>query len=281
MGYNILMPELPEAETICRSLKPEIKGRVITGIKLLWPPLLRETQASALDHWLGARLIDIRRRGKMILLDIDDQETMLIHLKMTGQLFLVSVKEPVDKHTRLILRLDEGQWELRFRDPRKFGYIKIFKTFEESQTPPLNELGPEPLTLSASDFVNLFRKFKGKIKSLLLRQNFIAGLGNIYTDEILHQAKINPERLSNSLSNQELIRLYWAMIKILNRAIEYRGTSVRDYRDGRREAGDFQNHLRVYGREGERCFRCHGLILRKKIGGRSAFFCPQCQPALV
>lgn len=271
------MPELPEAETICRSLKPKIKGRLITDIRLLFPPLLKETPQEALAKWRGTRIVNIRRRGKMIILDNHQQLSMLIHLKMTGQFFLASPHEPVDKHTRLILSCD-GDQQIRFRDPRKFGYIKIFETSEEDKIEPLNDLGPEPLTLSLADFVQLFRQRKGKIKPLLLRQNFIAGLGNIYSDEILYQARLNPERLANSLTEKELAKLYDAMINILNLAIKYRGTSVRDYRDGQGETGHFQKHLQVYGREGEPCKRCHHLIIRKKIAGRSSYFCPHCQP---
>lgn len=271
------MPELPEAETICRTIKPRVKGKLINGIKLVWPPLLKETQPEALEKWSGARLVEVRRRGKMILFDSDQRETLLLHLKMTGQLYLSSAKEPVDKHVRLIIKLEGNELELRFRDPRKFGYVKIFETSREGQVQPLTQLGPEPLELSLSDFLTLFKKHKGKIKPLLLRQDFIAGLGNIYSDEILHRAKINPEKPVNFLTRSELVRLYRSMVRVLKEAIELRGTSVRDYRDGLGETGNFQNHLRVYGREGKPCLRCHELIRRKKIGGRSAFFCPQCQ----
>lgn len=272
------MPELPEAETICRSLRPRIMGKLITGIKLFWPSLLKETQAEALEKWKEARLIGVRRRGKMILFDSDRRETMLIHLKMTGQLYLSPVKEPVDKHVRLILNLEGNELELRFRDPRKFGYLKIFETSKEGQVQPLTKLGPEPLELSFREFLSLFKKPKGKIKPLLLRQDFIAGLGNIYSDEILHRAKINPEKLVPFLTRPDLVRLYRSLVRVLNEAIDSGGTSVRNYRDGLGKIGSFQNHLRVYGLEGRPCRRCPQLIKRKKIGGRSTFFCPQCQP---
>ncbi len=271
------MPELPEAETICRSLRPRIKGKLITDIKLLWPSLLKGSGAEDLERWKEARLVQIRRRGKMILFDSDRGETMLFHLKMTGQLYLCSEKEPLDKHIRLILRFEDGKLELRFRDPRKFGYIKIFETLKEREVQPLAQLGPEPLELSLSAFLTLFKKPKGKIKPLLLRQNFIAGLGNIYSDEILYRARINPKKLVPFLSKPELVRLYKAMIHVLGEAIKLRGTSVRNYRDGLGKIGSFQNHLRVYGREGLPCYRCHQPIRREKIGGRSAFFCSQCQ----
>jgi len=272
------MPELPEAETICRSLRRRIKGKLIKDIKLFWPFLLRDTEPEALLKWIGARLVQIRRRGKMILIDSDRKETLLVHLKMTGQLYLAPSEEPGDKHVRLIIKFDGDNLELRFRDVRKFGYLKIFETSCEGRVEPLNRLGPEPLDLSAGEFISLFQGRKGRIKSLLLRQDFLAGLGNIYSDEILFRAGINPERLTGSLSRQELGRLYRAMIIVLAQAIKFRGTSVRDYRDGLGEAGGFQNQLRVYGREGERCYRCRQPIKRKKIGSRSTYFCPHCQP---
>jgi len=273
------MPELPEAETICRSLRRRIKGKLIKDIKLFWPFLLKDTEPEALLKWVGARLVQIRRRGKMILIDSDRQETLLVHLKMTGQLYLAPVEEPGDKHVRLIIEFEGDNLELRFRDVRKFGYIKIFDTSRENLVEPLNRLGPEPLDLSADEFISLFQGRKERIKSLLLRQDFLAGLGNIYSDEILFRAGINPERLTHSLSRQELGRLYRAMIIVLAQAIKYRGTSVRDYRDGLGEAGSFQNHLRVYGREGESCYRCRRPIKRKKIVSRSTYFCPHCQPS--
>jgi formamidopyrimidine-DNA glycosylase len=272
------VPELPEAETICRSLRRRIKGKVIKDIRLLWPYLLKETEPEALRRWVGARLIQIRRRGKMILIDSDRRETLLIHLKMTGQLYLAPSEEPGDKHVRLTIEFDGDNLELRFRDVRKFGYVKVFETSRENQVEPLKRLGPEPLGLSAGEFISLFQGGKGRIKSLLLRQDFLAGLGNIYSDEILFRAGINPERLTDSLSSKELGRLYRAMISVLAQAIKFRGTSVRDYRDGLGEAGSFQDHLRVYGREGERCYRCRQPIKRKKIGSRSTYFCPHCQP---
>jgi len=272
------MPELPEAETICRSLRGRIKGKLIKAIKLFWPFLLKDTEPEALLRWTGTRLIQIRRRGKMILIDSDRQETLLVHLKMTGQLYLAPSEVARDKHVRLIIKFDDDNLELRFRDVRKFGYIKIFETPRENHVDPLNRLGPDPLDLSAGEFISLFQGRKGRIKSLLLRQDFLAGLGNIYSDEILFRAGINPERLTGSLSQKELGRLYRAMIFVLAQAIKFRGTSVRDYRNGLGETGGFQDHLRVYGREGERCYRCRQTIKRKKVGSRSTYFCPQCQP---
>ncbi len=243
--------------------------------------MLRETKKEALAHTVGRRVLGLRRRGKMILIDFEGGTTWLFHLKMTGQLYLASKAEPEDKHLRLILTFDEPNLELRFRDPRKFGYLTVFPSAEETKVSFLGRLGPEPASLSRRGFLALFsgrmRKSKGKIKPLLLRQDFIAGIGNIYADEILHEAGIHPERTVSSLTDEELGRLYSSMKRVLARAIRHRGTSVRDYRDGLGERGSFQHLLKVYGRQGERCRRCRATIERKKVSGRSAFFCPCCQ----
>lgn len=271
------MPELPEVETVCRTLAPWLVGRTLYRVDLKWPKLLRETRKEALSRLIGCRIRGLRRRGKMIFIDFESGKTLLFHLKMTGQLFLASKAEPRDRHLRLILTFDNPDLELRFRDPRKFGYLMVFPTAEETKLPFLNRLGPEPESLSRRRFLSLFSRHKGKIKPLLLRQDFIAGIGNIYADEILHEAGIHPERAVNSLTDEELGRLYNAMKRVLARAIRHRGTSVRDYRDGLGERGSFQNQLKVYGRQGEKCRRCQATVERKKVSGRSAFFCPGCQ----
>ncbi len=272
------MPELPEVETVRRTLEPRLKGRTITRLELRWPGLLKNTSPAALGRWVGARVGGVRRRGKMILVDSDQRETMLLHLKMTGRLYLARRSEPVDKHVHLIFGLSGSDLELRFRDPRKFGHLMLFPSAKETRIKALAELGPEPAEINQEQFISLFARRKGKIKPLLLQQNFIAGLGNIYADEILHAAGIHPESKVSRLTREELGRLYQQMRRIIASAIRYRGTSVRDYRDGMGQPGSFQDRLKVYGREGEKCGRCREKIRRRKIAGRSAYFCPRCQP---
>ncbi len=272
------MPELPEVETVRRTLEPNLKGQTITRLELRWPGLLKNTSSAALARWVGARVVGVRRRGKMILVDSDRRETMLLHLKMTGRLYLARRSEPVDKHVHLVIGLSGSDLELRFRDPRKFGHLMLFPSAKEMRIKALRELGPEPGEINREQFISLFARRKGKIKPLLLQQNFIAGLGNIYADEILHAAGIHPESKVSHLTREELGRLYQQMRRIIASAIRYRGTSVRDYRDGMGQPGSFQNRLKVYGREGEKCWCCHQKIRRRKIAGRSAYFCPGCQP---
>jgi len=270
------MPELPEVETVRRSLEPLIKNRAICQVDLRWPGLLKETRLATLQGLVGSRFLRVRRRGKTLLLDLDRAQTMLFHLKMTGQLFLTSAAEPIDKHDRLILKLD-SLLELRFRDSRKFGYLMIFPTAAEAKVNPLSSLGPEPDSVTLEQFISLLSGHKGKIKPLLLRQDIIAGIGNIYADEILYRARINPEKPTSQLNRAEFSRVYESMKEILSRAIRYRGTTVRTYRDGLGEQGDYQRRLQVYGREGKKCPACGQPIERKKVGGRSSFFCPRCQ----
>ncbi len=270
------MPELPEVETVRRSLEPLIKNRDICQVDLRWPGLLKETRLATLQGLVGSRFLKVRRRGKTLLLDLDRGQTMLFHLKMTGQLFLTSSAEPVDKHDQLILKLD-SPLELRFRDPRKFGYLMIFPTSSEEIVNPLCRLGPEPNSLTLEQFISLLRGHKGKIKPLLLRQDIIAGIGNIYADEILYRARIHPEKPVSQLNRAEFGRVYDSMKCILSRAIRYRGTTVRTYRDGLGAQGAYQRRLQVYGREGKKCPVCGQAIERKRVGSRSAFFCPRCQ----
>ncbi len=275
------MPELPEVETIVRCLRPRLLGRRIEELRVLDPPLLRLDGRSSLVPSTGARIIGLSRRGKMILMDFDDGRSLLFHLKMTGQLFKCPKKIPVDKHTRLIMSFQKSADELRFRDVRKFGFVRAVETSRVEEAPELRRLGPEPLELEPGPFLELFRGRRGRIKSLFLNQSAIAGIGNIYTDEILFEARIHPGSDVSRLSSRNLERLRAALRLILEKAIQCRGTSVRDYRDGNGLEGDFQSCLRVYGRESRPCPRCGAKIKRIRLSGRSSFFCPRCQRASI
>jgi formamidopyrimidine-DNA glycosylase len=193
---------------------------------------------------------------------------------MTGQFLFSPAKSPLDKHTHFILSFKNSRHELRFRDVRKFGSISCFPTPEVLKF--LN-LGFEPLRVSLYRFRKLFQGRRGQLKNLLLNQSFIAGIGNIYADEILFEAKLHPRFPAFLLREEEFLRLWKAMRFILRKAIEYRGTSIRNFRDAEGQEGDFRNRLRVYGKESEPCSRCGKEIERLRLGGRSSFFCPQCQ----
>ncbi len=271
------MPELPEVETIVRCLRPHLVGRRVRSLSILHPPLLRLDGGAAPGQIKGKRVIGLRRRGKMILMDFSGGRSLLFHLKMTGQLFLCPKKIPVDKHTRLVMSFQELAEELRFRDVRKFGFVRVAETSRIEAAPELRDLGPEPLELKPERFRALFRDRRGRLKSFLLNQSVIAGIGNIYADEILFEARLHPQSDVSRLSRRSLARLQAATRLILDKAIRCRGTSVRDYRDGNGLEGNFQRCLRVYGRDSLPCHHCGAKIRRIRLSGRSSFFCPRCQ----
>jgi formamidopyrimidine-DNA glycosylase len=273
------MPELPEVETIARSLEPRIKGRAISAIELLYRPLLRGGRPGRLGGLIGRRVLGVRRRGKMLLIGIEGGRTLVFHLKMTGQFLFAASSEPRDKHVRLAIRFEDGRNELRFRDVRKFGFLLCLEGDPERSSSELSCLGPEPLEVGLPDFASTLKTRRGRIKSLLLDQTRIAGIGNIYADEMLFDARIHPERSASSLRADAVSRLLLSMKKILSLAIEAGGSTLADegYRDADGNAGDFQFAHKVYDREGEPCLVCGTPIKMKRIGGRSSHFCPKCQ----
>lgn len=274
------MPELPEVETIVGGLKLELTGKKVKEFVFLSPHLKKKQPPSALspDSYRGKRIKEIWRRGKRIIISFDSHEGLLIHLKMTGQLYLANPDQPVDKHTHARLRFSGMKKELRFRDIRKFGYLNCLKIAEIKEKVSA-ELGPEPLEIEFGDFSRLLKQYgKKRIKSWLLDQKIIAGIGNIYSDEMLFRAGINPERPAGQLWEEEARKLYRAMKALLRQAIKLKGSSVSNYVDLFGEKGEFQKVHRVYGKEGELCPHCRTAIRRKKINGRSSFFCPVCQP---
>jgi formamidopyrimidine-DNA glycosylase len=196
---------------------------------------------------------------------------------MTGQFLFAAASDPRDKHTRLIMRFDDGRNELRFRDVRKFGFLLCLEGEPESACAELACLGPEPLEIGLPEFASILKAHRGRIKSVLLDQRRIAGIGNIYADEILFASGIDPRAEASSLGPRRLERLWSSVREVLEEAISFKGTTVRDFRDGDGFEGLFQNRLRVYGRDGEPCPRCKAPIRRLRISGRSAHFCPRCQ----
>lgn len=272
------MPELPEVETIVRGLAPAICGRTVDRAELLFKPLLRRGPKGGLAVLAGRRVLGVRRRGKMALIECDGSITLVFHLKMTGQLLLAGREaEPPDKHTRLVVKFRDGGPELRFRDIRKFGFLLCVRGDAEGECAELACLGPEPLGLGLEEFARAIRKRKGRIKGILLDQTVISGIGNIYADEMLFDAGIHPETPAAALSTNDVARLWEAMGSVLAAAIEAKGSSLRDYVDADGQAGEFQASHKVYGREGEPCVRCGGPVKRTVVGGRGTHFCPRCQ----
>jgi formamidopyrimidine-DNA glycosylase len=271
------MPELPEVETLIRSLSPRLKGFEVRGFKIFRRGVLRNEDLSLLHKLKGQKIVYIRRRGKMILIDCEGNLSLIIHLKMTGQLIFYSKDEPLDKHTHFVLFFKGQSQELRFRDVRKFGFISCRRTSDLDSAAELRQLGPEPLEVDFPSFCRLFQGRTARLKSLLLNQSFLAGIGNIYSDEILFEAKVHPLAPASCLGEKELKLLWRAIRSVLERAIRYRGSTIRDFTDAEGHKGGFQNRHQVYGRESLPCFVCQASIMRFRLGGRSSFFCPECQ----
>ena len=270
------MPELPEVETVARELGESLPGRTITGVTVRWPRTIACPPPDEFRQAIaGRRVTSVGRRGKYVVLGLD-RGYLLIHLKMSGRLYVTPAGQAADRHEHTIFDLDDGQ-QLRFQDVRKFGRVYLVDDVEQVT----GNLGPEPL---ADDFtlVTFRRRLErrsGRLKSLLLNQFFLAGLGNIYADEALFQAGLHPLRPAGSLTPAEQERLYNAIRGVLRQAVANRGTTLGDggYVDARGEAGQHQEQIMVYGRTGKSCLRCGTPIERLVVGGRSSHFCPRCQ----
>lgn len=271
------MPELPEVETIRASLEPLITGKKITGVDVVLLKALRGLVPEIMTGAVVGKVIEaVERRGKYLILRLSNNMRIVFHLRMTGRLVFSDADEPPAKYTTMVLDLEGGK-QLRFEDTRKFGTVDLV---DEDSPHTMRDLGPEPL---ASNWLpsHLSEASKGRhipIKGFLLDQTVVAGLGNIYADEALFRAKINPNTPVDVIQSEEWKRLHQAIREVLSESIIYRGTTKRDYVDGRGHAGAFQNQLRVYGRTSQPCLICGALILRGRIAGRSSHFCPICQP---
>jgi formamidopyrimidine-DNA glycosylase len=290
------MPELPEVETIARGLAKRVTGDLIESVWLgSKPEPLKSSAAEIVRTLESSRIADVRRVGKHIVFDLEgagaprrsnsktprsravraattvpasNSAQWIVHLGMTGRILVSQPQDPVEKHTHAIARLASGR-ELRFVDPRRFGRLSVAHGF---QAP-----GSEPLEVELDRFVNLFRGRKTPIKSALLNQKLLSGVGNIYADEALFRAGIRPRRRAASLTREELRRLYLAVQEVLKEAIELGGSSISDYVNSDGEEGFFQLQHRVYGREGEPCLVCKTPIKRIVLAGRSSHYCPRCQ----
>lgn len=268
------MPELPEVETTVRELENKIIGRKILKVWTDAEKLFKPNFLAFEKGVIGRTVKEVSRRGKNIIIQLDSGKYILVHQKLTGSLLYGA--EIKGLYIHLILTLDKGK--LGLSDLRKFAKVAFISDLENS--PDYKNLGPEPLSreFRLDKFREIFKKTKGKIKKVLMDQEKIAGIGNIYSDEILFEAKISPLREISSLKEKDIKALYLAIGKILKKAIKAKGTSVSDYRRPSGEKGGFEKYLKVYQREGGLCpRRCGGRIKRLKFGGRSAHFCPRCQ----
>ena len=279
------MPELPEVETIARELQPLVTGRTILDAWFDWPNQIKHpAPAEFVPAVRGRRILGVARRAKWIIFDLSGSAVLAIQVKMTGQLTVVRPDEPRDKHVHATFDLDDGR-QLRLRDTRKFGRLGFYHRDEAGAIlgagdvgQLFDQFGPEPLAdeFSAPAFHRRLGKRKSRLKTLLMDQAFLAGVGNIYADEALWRAQLHPLRSGAGLNADQSRRLYRALRAVLAEAIERRGSSVDDYLapEGR---GDMQNYLKVYGRTGKPCPRCGRPVRRIVINARSTHFCSWCQ----
>jgi formamidopyrimidine-DNA glycosylase len=276
------MPELPEVETIARELRPLVVGRTIVDASFDWPNQVKHPSPSDFVPAVrGREILAIDRRAKWLVAplgpahDGGEPAVLAIQVKMTGQLDVVAPETPRDKHVHVVFSLDNGQ-ELRLRDTRKFGRVAVYPP--DAANAVLGELGPEPLDdeFSLADFRRLLRRRKGRLKTLLMNQEFLAGVGNIYADEALWRARLHPLRSAANLRPDQERLLYLSMREVLNEAIARRGSSVDSYRAPEGQ-GSMQRFLNVYGRTGKPCPRCGRKTRRIVIGARSTHFCSWCQ----
>ena len=273
------MPELPEVETIAADLRPHLLGRTIVRCDLRFPTIVRHPEPEMfVDLIAGLRIESVSRRGKYILVGLEESRVLVVHLGMSGQLRLVEASTPIADHTHAIFELDDGR-QLRYRDPRRFGRILLGTEPALLEARALPRLGPEPIdpAFGADDLYALLRRRRAPLKAVLLDQGTVAGVGNIYADESLHRARLRPDRAAGGLSRKSARRLHESLRESLETAIKNRGSSVDTYRDAWGEVGGQQEVLLVYGRAGEPCFTCGRPLSSKRIAGRTTVFCTRCQ----
>jgi formamidopyrimidine-DNA glycosylase len=275
------MPELPEVETVRRTLAPAIGARIAavwdSGMPL---HMKRRPPRKKLQGLVGAKITALRRHGKYLLLDTDRPETLLVHLGMTGQLCLHGKREPRAAHTHLVL--DLGKRELRFADPRRFGQIDVLLRAHEREHPALAVLGPDALVHGVDPEALLEaarRRQRSTLKAFLLDQSVIAGVGNIYASEALWRARLRPTTRTRRLTGPSARRLADAVREVIASSLENGGTTLSDFVAGDGTAGENADFLWVYAREGQPCPRCKALIRRSVLQGRATYFCPTCQTA--
>ncbi len=274
---NTSMPELPEVQTVVSTLSPRTTGATIVGVDILRSDYVLPPGTNVREKLLKHRVVSVHRRGKRIIFQLDNEKRFLIHLGMTGRLTMECPGAARLLHTHVVLSLRDSSgnaFELHLRDPRRFGR---FVWLEDD--PGESGLGPEPLTITPNEFCRVLASSRRPIKSLLLDQEKIAGLGNIYADEALYLAQIHPLTPSDQIDAESGKALCRAVKQVLKQAIKHRGSTLRDYVDAQGEKGGFQLLHNVYDRAGEPCRRCGTEIARIVLGGRSTCFCPACQAA--
>ncbi|MFD6440913.1 DNA-formamidopyrimidine glycosylase [Peribacillus sp. NPDC060186] len=273
------MPELPEVETVRRTLEQLVLGKEIKEVSVFWPKIIKapEPVEQFQDALRGQTIQRIGRRGKFLIFTLDDY-ALVSHLRMEGKYGVHPKDEPYDKHTHVIFTFTDGS-ELRYRDVRKFGTMHLFTKGEELEQMPLLHLGPEPLSeeFTVEGLSAKLARTSRKIKPVLLDQTVVVGIGNIYVDESLFRSGIHPERIASSLTLEEIKKLHSEIIATLGEAVEKGGSTIRSYINSQGQIGMFQLELNVYGRKGENCKTCGTPLEKLVVAGRGTHICPLCQ----
>ena len=276
------MPELPEVEIVRRDLEKEIVGRKIKDVTVKLPRVVRRhrTRGEFIEPLIGAKVTKVDRRGKYLIISLEPENALVMHLGMSGRVEKATGRKAVEKHTHVIIKFTTGG-EIRFIDMRQFGEMFVSHPDELEGVKELSHLAIDPLAdpFTWQVFSDITSGRQMKLKSLLMDQKFISGIGNIYSDEILWAAGLRRDRTSDSLTSQEMRRLYRAVQEVLQDGIRHGGVTLDDmtYRNLYGKPGEFQEHLKVYGREGQPCRRCRSSVVRSRWGNRSSYSCEQCQ----
>jgi len=269
------MPELPEVETTLRGIAPVLRGRTIESVQVLRPNMVKDHPTFA-KRLKGKRVIEVRRYGKYLWIELSDGLNLMLHLRMSGRLGLRKLKDTPLSRERIIFEIGDDL-ALVFNDPRTLGRLWIIEGSDVMKDPSMKSLGPDALTITEEMFLDRLRRKRGTLKSVLLNQSFIAGVGNIYGDETCFLAKIDPRRRVSDLSEAERKRLYKGVIKTLQQGITHMGTSFADFADLFGKPGKNQLSLMVYGRKNQKCLKCDSLLKSTKIDQRTTVWCPTCQ----
>ena len=271
------MPEIAEVETVRKTLKKQILNKKIKCVKILYEKMIESDVEEFKTLLKDNQFIDIKRRGKWLIFELENHY-LLSHLRMEGKFFLKNINEPIEKHEHVIFTFHDDT-DLRYHDTRKFGRMNLIKKAELSMNKAIQKQGYEPGEegLTADYLLGKFKNKNLAIKTLLLDQTIISGLGNIYANEVLFSSKINPFKKGSSITKQEAQSIIESSAKIIKRAMELGGTTIKSYTSSLGVTGRFQQELMVHKREKEECKICHTKILNEKINGRSTYYCPSCQ----
>ncbi|MFA5879357.1 MAG: DNA-formamidopyrimidine glycosylase [Candidatus Margulisiibacteriota bacterium] len=271
------MPELPEVETIRNTLTPHVKSQKIEDFACYLPKLIKGDLIDFKNNIIGATITDLKRRGKYLFLYLDNAKVMIVHLRLTGQLLWVDLDLPKDKHTHLEFYFTGLKSKLIYRDLRQFGQFELIDQSEVVHYIDNKKIATDALQITEQEFYGNLKRKKKFLKTILLDQSVIAGIGNIYADEVLFLEKLSPMQLASAITQDKANQLLATIKATLKEAIEKKGTSISDYIDSDGKKGGFQNLLHAYQKEGQPCFFCQEKIVAKKINGRNTRYCPKCQ----